>query len=450
MIARLLRLGAQGVLPALVLITAFAITSALLSGPSRQNAQRERTETVYSVTAVDAALATNRATLRAFGEVVAATSADLRVASPGTVIAVHDTLQVGRTVEAGTKLVTIDPFTYEGALRDARAQLAEARARKTEADARIAMEGAMAKSAAEQLTFAQTDLDRAERLSRSGAITERALDDRRLLVSQRQQTLDQRRFTLEAEEARRAQQAAAIDRLEWAVEKAERALADTVLTAPFTGVVRAENAAIGRLLAANDIAVSLIRADALDVRFVLSDQRYGRLLAGNALFETPVDVIWRIGDQPIRYTATITRAGADIEAGRAGVDVFARLALDGRPTPRPGAFVEVLVPGLAHEETARIPTAALYDGSVFVIGADERLVAKPITLVAIDDAEAIVRGVAEGDAVVTTRLAEAGVGVKVRRVDPFASPGATDPNTIADAERDAPPRRARGASRDAT
>lgn len=412
----------QALLPGVVLVVAFLVTASLLSGPSRNGGGRPpRVETVYSVTAADIALGENRATLRAFGEVIAAEAAELRVASPGEVIAVSDNLEVGQRVEQGEALVTIDPFEYRGALRDATAQLAEARARKAEAAARISMEQSALARLEEQLSFAQRDLERAEQLSSSGTITDKAVDDRRLLVSQRQQAFDQGRYTLEAEEARRDQQTATIERLEWLVERAERALTDTVLRAPFDGIVRAENAAIGRLLATNDVAVALIGADALDVRFVLSDQLYGRLRFNEALFGTPVEVIWRVGDIPISYTGTVTRAGADIESARGGVDVFARLDLKDMPAPRPGAFVEVRMPGITHQGSARIPTAALYDGSVFLIGEDDRLVSVPVNVLALDDGEAIVEGELEtGDVVVTTRLAEAGNGIKVRRVDPSA------------------------------
>ena len=435
MLNRALRLSAQAVLPAAILFGAYLVTEALLTAPAQDKPRRERPEVVYSVTAEDITLGSNRASLRAFGELVAADAADLRVASPGEVVAVHPGLQIGRTVEKGAALVTIDPFAYEGALREARAQLAEARAGAAEATARISMQTALQSRAEEQLAFAQTDLERAERLSQSGTITDKALDDRRLLLSQRQQSLDQVRYTLEAEVARRDQQAAAIERLEWMVEKAERALEDTVLTAPFTGIVREEHAAVGRQLAANDLAVSLIRADALDVRFVLSDQRFGRLLNEDALYGSKVDVIWRIGDTPLAYKATVTRAGADIESGRGGVDVFARLDLGDRAAPRPGAFVEVRIPGVARANTARVPTAARYGGSVFVIGPDDRLISRPVTVHALDDGEAIVNGpLKTGDQVVTTRLAEAGDGIKVNRVEPAAS---VDPAASA-LEDDAP------------
>ncbi|MEM0906574.1 MAG: efflux transporter periplasmic adaptor subunit [Pseudomonadota bacterium] len=430
---RLLRVLAQAVLPALVLFGAFFATSALLqSGDADRQGRDKGAETVYAVAAVDVELGDNRATLRAFGETVAAEEAELRVASPGEVVSIYPDLAVGHQVPEGAALVTIDPFAYRGALRDAEAKLAEAEARTAEALARIEMEEVDLKRLDEQLAFATRDLERAEQLALSGNITDKALDDRRFLVSQRQQALEQNRFAVDAEKAKLDQQMAAVEQLAWQVEKAERALADTVLTAPFTGVVRAESAAVGRLLAANDIAVSLIRADALDVRFVLSDQRYGRLLFEDALFGANAEVIWRIGDIPLTYEATITRAAADIQSTRGGVDVFARLALGDMPAPRPGAFVEVRLPGVNHANSARVPTSAIHGTNVFLVGSDDRLVSVPINVLALDGNDAIIEGeLRDGDQVVVTRLAEAGNGIKVRRVDPFG--GAPAPRSPTDA-----------------
>jgi RND family efflux transporter MFP subunit len=430
-VKRFLRPAGQAVLPALVLLLAWQVTSALVgsdSGPS--GGPRERAEVVYSVTAADVAVGDNTAMLRAFGEVVAAESAELRVASPGEVIAVAPGLAVGGTVQEGAALVTIDPFAYEGALREARAQLDEALARRDEADARIALEESALRSAEEQLAIARRDLDRAEELVRSGNITDRGLDDRRLVVSQRVQQVEQRRYTLQAERARRAQIDATVDRLEWAVERARRALEDTVLAAPFTGIVRADNAAVGRLLGANDVAVALIRADALEVRFTLSDERYGRLVSGGSLIDAPVTVLWRIGDEPFAYDATVSRVAADIARETGGVAVYARLDLPREGVvPRPGAFVEVAVPGRLHQGSVRLPATALHEDHVFVIAADDRLERRPVRLLATDGDEVIVAGaLSDDDAVVTTRLAEVGEGIRVRRVDPVRPDAPGDPS----------------------
>lgn len=428
MAARTARLLAQAVLPAVILFAAFTWTNRLVADrPQMPHGAAGRAETVYSVTAEDIALGTHRATLRAFGEVVARERAELRVASPGRVVDMHPRLAVGAVVDEGEALVTIDPFAYEGALTEARAQLREAEAAAREAESRIAMARSALDRTREQRDLAERDLERATQL-RTGTITDRAVDERRLIVSQRRLSEDEARYNLEGEEARLEQQRAAIERLEWAVAEAERALEDTVLTAPFRGIVESETAARGRIFAANDVAVTLVRADALEVRFVLSDARYGRLVAGGSLIGAEVEVAWAIGDVPLNYSATIERIGAEVESDTGGVDVYARLAMPAGAVPRPGAFVEVSVPDRAHPGAARIPAAALYGDHVFVIGDEDRLVRRPVTVLARDGEEVIVRGpLRPGEALVTTHLAEAGEGLKVRRVElaPSDGPGAS-------------------------
>lgn len=427
-LAKAARLAAQAVLPAVILFGAWAWTDWLVHTP-REGAggARQPAETVYAITAADVALGTHRATFRAFGEVVARERAELRVASPGRVVDLYDELAVGAVVEAGTQLVRIDPFAYRGALREARAALKEAEAGVRAARSQIGMQESSLERAEEQLAFAERDLERATTL-RSGTIAPRAVDERRLTLSQRQLSVDTARYTLDAERARLEQLQAELERLHWAEEEAARALEDTVLTAPFDGIVEAENAALGRIFATNDVAVTLVRADVLEVRFVLSDERYGRLLASEALIGATVEVAWSIGDEPLTYTATIERIGAEVASDTGGVDVFARLDMPAGAVPRPGAFVEVAVPGRPHRDTVRLPSAALYGTHVYVIGEDDRLRRRPVTLLARDGAEVIVRGALDdGDQVVTTRLAEAGEGLKVRRVELDEADAAREP-----------------------
>jgi multidrug efflux system membrane fusion protein len=61
-------------------------------------------------------------------------------------------------------------FDYEGAVTEARANLAEAQAALVENEGRVALEKANLVRAGEQLEFAQRDLERAEELLGRGAI----------------------------------------------------------------------------------------------------------------------------------------------------------------------------------------------------------------------------------------------------------------------------------------
>jgi RND family efflux transporter MFP subunit len=377
---------------------------------------RPARETVYPVTTRVLEVRDHTPELTVYGEVLAARPAELRALVAGEILRVNPKLETGGTLDAGEELVAIDPFQYEGAVREARANLAEARAGLREARGRVATEEGNVSRAGEQLSYARRDLDRASRLASSGAVTERTLDERRLLVSQREQALEQRRNALAVEKARVEQQQAAIDRLEWRLSQAERNLADTVLKAPFDAVVRSETAAIGRLVGVNDVVATLYDRAALEVRFTLSDRQYGRILSETgSVVGRPVRVSWHIGGRPVVYQGEILRTGAEIAVARGGVDVYARVATrDDVSVLRPGAFVEVTLDDRTYPDTARIPEAALYGTDHVFVVVDGRTQRRNVTPVAFDGPYLLVEGdIRSGDMLVATRLDEVGDGVLV-------------------------------------
>lgn len=391
--------------------------------------KRPAQEQTYAVETQPVQLADHTPAIRLYGEVTAGREVDLRSLVAGEIVAVSPDLKAGGSLQKGAELVSIDRFDYEGAVREARANLTEAEAQKIEIEGRVALSRDSLQRVREQLAFAERDLERAEQLRQSGAVTERALDERRLLVSQRRQSEEQVRNTLAVEEAGIEQQAAVIQRLQWRLELAERNLGNTVLLAPFDAVVRSEAAQVGRLVNVNDVVASLYARDELEVRFTLSDNQYGRLIAqSGTLVGRPVDVSWVLGAETVRYSATVDRVGADVARTRGGVDVFARVEVPAGAVPlRPGAFVEVSVPDRTYPATARLPETALYEnGRVYII-VDGRMAPRDVRVEALDQGSAIVSGaLQDGDVVVTTRIAGGGGGVKVRPVGE-APAGAASP-----------------------
>lgn len=379
---------------------------------------RPQREKVYVVETAPIVIGTQRPMLSLYGEVVAARTVELRALVAGEIVAVSDKLMAGSSIDAGETLVDIDLFAYQGALVEAEANLLEARARLIENEGHVASERDNLSRSEEQLDFARRDLERAEKLLSLGSVTERTLDDRRLIVSQRQQQLEQRRNALVVEEAKVEQQRAVIKRLEWRVSQAQRNLSDTTLKAPFDAIVRTEAAEVGRLVGVNDVIAVLYDRDALEARFTLSDNQYGRLIGENAtLSGREIEVLWYLGDEPVRYKAVIERVGADVASQRGGVDVYARILGDAAAGPlRPGAFVELKVPDRSYEGVARLPETALYNGDHVFVVQEDRLTRRAVAVVSYDEGDVIVRGeLVNGDVVVTTQIAEAGEGLLVRR-----------------------------------
>ncbi len=438
------------IVSALGVVVQLAIAGALIVGASL-GAQRlidtkpqlgrgEAREPVYVVAATETRVSTIRPSFEVFGAVEARRGVELRALVAGEVVEVSDDLIVGGRVKAGALLIQIDKFAYEGAVTEAEANLEEVRAQLVENQARLKNEVTAEQRAKEQLDIALRDLERAEDLARRGSGTRRSVDERRLTVSQRQQSYEAATSAIVTRKAQIDRLEASIKRLEWRLRQAERNLRDTTLKAPFDAVVRSENVEIGRNLSVNDVVAGLYAADALDVRFTVSDRQFGRLRDdAGGLLGREVFVSWAIGDRPVTATAVIDRVGSDVSATRGGVELIGRIApADERL--KPGAGVSVTVPDRAYENAARTPETAVFNGGhVFLITDDgsgvTRLKRQAVEALAWEDAGVILRAdppeALDGARVMTTRLAEAGDGVRVE----LARSGAEADGEEADGER---------------
>ncbi|MGI9385599.1 MAG: efflux RND transporter periplasmic adaptor subunit [Methyloligellaceae bacterium] len=413
---RFVRLAMKTLTP-LVVLALGAASYAGLKATKPQVPERPTREKVWAVKTAPVDFSNYQPDLRLYGETIVGRRVELRALVAGKVIETGKALREGGLVKKDDVLLRIDPFEYEGALDEARARLKEARARATELDAAFANEQDALRRSKEQLTIARRDLERAIPLAKRGTVSKKVADDRRMVVSEREQASEQRANNLSIQQARSEQQRAIIAQLDWKVRQAQRNLRDAVLTAPFDAYVTAVSAEVGRLVGANDQVATLLDRNWVEVRFVLTDRQFGRILAREGtVVRRPVKVRWNVGDAPIVYDARIERVAAEISSESGGVQVYARLADPASPLPiRAGAFVEIRVPDRPYENVARLPQTALYGGDRVYVVEEGRLSGRTVEVIGTAGEDILVRGkIAAGDRVVTTRLSSAGEGLRVR------------------------------------
>lgn len=415
-LGRALRILVMVVLPIALIVGALAGFSWMRATKPVVPVERQG-ERARPVAAVVAAPQAVQPTLTVFGRIVAGRSVDLRALVSGPVIAVSDGLVDGARVAQGEALITIDPFAYEGALIRARADLAEARARLAELDARRRQETDGIARARDQLAIAQRDFDRLTQLRESGSATARAFDDVQLRVSQAEATLESRENQLAVYDAQRAQIEASLDRLRFALSQAERNLDDAVLRAPFDALVSNVGAEVGKIVSQNDRIATLVATDRLEARFFLSDGQYARLAPGGELEGRPVIVVWSAGNAEIAREAVVTRVAA--EASDASFAVYAAFTDDVESDVlRPGAFVEARLADQVYEDALVLPVTALYDGGVFVIDEENRLARVAVDVLTWGEDGVVVRAaeIPEGARILASRLTAASAGqlVEVR------------------------------------
>lgn len=389
-------------------------------------------KTVYTIKTATVKRSAHQPEFISYGQIEAARKVDLRSLVSGEVISVSDKLRAGAKILNGESLVEIDRFNYLGALQEARANLKETQARLLEFKARIVSEKSKFASAKDQLLIAEKDLTRAKSLVKKGAMTTQQVEARTLVYSQRQQALNLSENMVKIEQARLGQQEAAVERLQWRVSQAEKNLQNTVLRAPFTGIVRSSAVEVGKLVSANDVVVTLYEPQNLEAKFTLTDAEFGRLQNDTAgLIGRPVKISWSTGGQQQVYKGIIERIGADINSNRGGVEVFAHLKnLGSRFDIRPGAFVEITVPDQTFNDTVKLPEQSIYNNQHVYVVEDGKLHKREITIAAFDGEFVLISaGLKSGEKVLTTRIAEVGEGLNVREEGAPAEPKADKKNS---------------------
>lgn len=375
---------------------------------------------VYTVETVIVKSADYQPIISLYGEVVAGRSVDLRSLVSGQVISVSPKLKSGGMVVKGEALVEIDRFNYEGQLREAKANVAETKAHILENEAGVRLEITRLASVKEQLALAQKDLDRIQKLRKRGTATSKQVEDKTLTLSQRRQSVEQSKVSIITAKAKLAQQQAALERLTWKIELSQRNLKDTVLVAPFSGIIRSTQVQAGKLVGANDVLVSMYQSDLLEARFILTDERFGRIQAdGDGLIARPVTVAWTVGGKKYSYDAKIDRIGAEIASTRGGVEVFATIAQNNNDIAlRPGAFVDINLADRTFENHISLPDTALYNGDTVYVVESKKLVGKAVSVASFDGETVLIEsGISAGDEVLTTRISEVSNGLRIRGED---------------------------------
>lgn len=226
-------------------------------------------------------------TLTASGT-VEATDADLGFQVPGRVdtISVHE----GDDVSAGQELARLDTRELDAALAGANAQLEAARARLTELERgarpqELATAEAASRSAAQRAAEAGSEADRARTLFAGGAISQQALDraQTELDVADAAARQAEEQLALVREGARSETiqaQRAVVQQATANVSRAQAALDNAVVNAPFAGVVTVRHREPGETVSPGAPVVTLMDPDDRWVRIYIREDEIGLIRLG--------------------------------------------------------------------------------------------------------------------------------------------------------------------------
>ena len=251
----------------------------------------------------------------------------------------------GDTVVAGQKLYTVDARTYHANVLNAQAGVANARA---------------------ALAVASLDAERYTKLYEQNAISKQALDN---VIMQRDQAM------------------AAVNAQEALLENAQINMTDTTVRAPFTGRIDTNAVEVCNYVVAGQTSlVKISNTDPVYVQFTMAEPEYLKLSAaqdgnGGAALDNLTAVLSDGSTYDIKGKIAEVNRGINDSTGTLTIK-----ALFSNPVRRllPGMFAHVQATAGIKKDALLIPkravTEMLYKKFVYVVGSDNKVTMKEITL----------------------------------------------------------------------
>jgi len=399
------------------------VVTRALTGPSRTAEVRERRERVFVVPIGTLQSETISPVITSYGRVVSGRSFDVRSSVGGQLVLLADGFRNGGVVGADQEMFRIDPARLETAVALAQSDLAEAEADLSRTDAALALAEMDAEAAQTQLDLRTEALARQQMLAEREIARAADLEAAAFARAAALQTSIGRQQAVAAERARITQAGIAVQRRRIALQEAERALRESVVIAPFDGVMTASTAILGQLVSANEKLGVLIDPRELEVSFRLTNTQFTRLLDGQGqLRAAEVTLLLQTWRSTQELRAVLDRADAEVGERQVGRLVYARLIDPDPATVRPGDFVTIRVNERPQADVVRIPAAAAAaDGRILLIGEGNRLEEVQARVLRNQGDTLIVTDVPIGRDYVLARSMQLGAGLRVEPVSAVAS-----------------------------
>ena len=323
-------------------------------------------------------------TIEATGSFSAQESSDVAPEASGRVVATP--VDVGQFVKEGQVLVRLQGV-------DAGLRVDEARAAVTRAEASI-------KLAESQNALAQQTAQRYAALLATGDVSRIVADQARTEAETSAQNVNTARATLAQAVAQLA--------------LAEKAVADVVVAAPFSGFISERKVSVGEYVQPSTAVVTLLKIDPLRLQLPIPGVQAGQIAVGQTVTAT-VDAFAELS-----FTGRVTAVNPQISAESRSFTVEAMV-----PNPKavlkPGMFAVATIDQGQTTRALLVPRRAVVEDTntnsfrVFVIDKDNRVRIRVVQLAARQhgDVIKILTGVEETDRVATTNLADLYDGLQV-------------------------------------
>ena len=389
------------------LVIALLAVAALTSGACGSgDAKAKEQQAAPPLVPVSAVAATERPIarfIRATGSLMAEEQADVAAETPGRVVAAG--IERGTPIAQGAELIRLSATETDAQLKEA-----EANAAQIEARLGITTAAAFDVNAVPEVQNAKASAD----LAQAEFARIKSLLDQRVVS---QSEYDQRRTQAEAarqqhEAAKNgaAQQYQALQAARARVSLARKAFTDTVVRAPFNGVVAQRLVTVGDYVTKGMKVAIVVRVNPLRVQLTVPEQAVSSMAAGQP-------VTFEVDAYPgRRFEGKVKYVSPALQADQRALTVEALV-----PNPdgvlKPGLFATARIEQPGRTPGVLVPAASVQVTSgtsrVYVVAGDhveERIVT---TGEAVGDLIEITKGLKAGERVATMNVARLADGIKV-------------------------------------
>ena len=320
----------------------------------------------------------------------------------GRVIRVHPELRPGSIIGAGEEVLQIDETEYQLAITRLTADIEQAQGQLDELGVRGENDNESLNIENDTLALAEKELARLKGLAEQNAITPAELD------AQTRTTLVQRKKTQSLKNSLRLipSEQKSLEALiavrQASLEQAKLDLQKTKLVAPFDFRFGDVSIEIGQFLAAGELLLEAHSTALAEIEAQVPMGEAQHLIAPQdqpltdalptmktvrSVFDVDARVLDTTGNGIVEWEATFLRIRETVDAQTRAIGVVVgvsepyRKAIPGRRPPlTSGTYCRVILTGQTRPNQVVIPRSALRNGSVFVLGEDQRLKQQAVTV----------------------------------------------------------------------
>ena len=361
--------------------------------------------------------------IEAYGTVKPREALKLVAEVRGQIVDISSSFKEGDFVKKGTRLIQIDPRTYELEVQRRKVQIKQAEAEIKRLQQEVLNLQARIKIAKSDVSLAKSEYFRLKNLINRKVISQSTLDkaEQQYLASlERLQALEnQVALTGPQKEQLLAQR----DLAKVLFQEAQLDLERSGIIALFDGWVLEKTVEVGQHVNVGQNMGRIYSAGGLDVevRIPVKDFKWfpAELYQDGAV---EADIIFENGGTQRTWNGRVSRIKAEMDDRTRTLPIVVEVdeasstaENQGSLRLRPGMFVSVKIKGKAVDQAFVLPRHVVYPGDIVYTVEDNRLKIKPVNILrAYKDSVIVSQGLSAGDHIIKTPLSAATDGMLVR------------------------------------